>query len=789
MMDTVLNLGPQRRVGRRPRGAHRGRALRLGLLPPASCRCSATSCAGSRASASRRRSPRVKKERGVDARHRARRRRAARADRLQELYRTRPFYDFPTDPREQLTRSDPSRVRLVDGRAGRPVPPHQPASRTTGGRRSTCSRWSTATRARRRAPGWPSAATRSPVRPTPSGDFLPHAQGEDVVSGVRTPRDLSELRDWMPEAARSAHGDPAQARGATTRTCRTPSSRSRRGVCSCCRRGAPSAPRRRPCVRGRRLRGAAADARPRPSRRSTPERSTRSCTRSFDTDARATRCSRAGSRASPGAAKGAIVFTAPEAVEQAADGRRDVILVRPFTEADDVAGFHAAAGILTSEGGKASHAALVARGMGRPAVTGAAASGRRSQGRRGADRRCRPARGRLHRDRRHQRRDHDRRRPAGRGPYRRPVRDGPALGRRAAPGRHTGERGHARGRRAARTEFGAEGIGLCRTEHMFMAADRQPKMRAMIMAGDEAGRRAALDELLPLQQSDFEGLFEAMAGLAGDDSPARPAPARVPARPLRAARGDRARADRPQPATSASSRASSIGCGRSRRPTRCSARAACGWAMMEPEVYEMQVRAIAAGRACGARATGRAPHLEIMIPLVAYERELELVRDLRRVGGRGGGSQLRDRLQRRHDDRAPARVLHRRPDRAPRRLLLVRHQRPHADARSASPATTSRAGSSPATSTRRSSTARPFETIDQPGVGRAGADRRVRRAASARPDLEARRLRRARRRPRVDPLLPRRRARLRELLPVPAADRPRSGRPGGDRRLRARPGG
>ena len=75
--------------------------------------------------------------------------------------------------------------------------------------------------------------------------------------------------------------------------------------------------------------------------------------------------------ASPGAAKGTIVFSAPEAVTAAENGR-DVILVRPFTEADDVAGFHAAKGILTSEGGKASHAALVARGMGRPAVTGAA---------------------------------------------------------------------------------------------------------------------------------------------------------------------------------------------------------------------------------------------------------------------------------------------------------------------------------------------------------------------------------------------------------------------------------
>ena len=104
----------------------------------------------------------------------------------------------------------------------------------------------------------------------------------------------------------------------------------------------------------------------------------------FDSSARFTVLAR-GVPASPGAAKGTIVFTAPEAVEKAHEGE-SVILVRPFTEADDVAGFHAAVGILTSEGGKASHAALVARGMGRPAVTGADDSSR-SAARRDARRR------------------------------------------------------------------------------------------------------------------------------------------------------------------------------------------------------------------------------------------------------------------------------------------------------------------------------------------------------------------------------------------------------------------
>ena len=218
-----------------------------------------------------------------------------------------------------------------------------------------------------------------------------------------------------------------------------------------------------------------------------------------------------GVAASPGAAKGEVVFTAEEAVAAAAQGR-DVILARPFTEADDVAGFHAARGILTSEGGKASHAALVARGMGRPAVVGAGeleidlrartiragdvviAAGERIaiDGSTGAG--------------------HARRRAAGRG--RAAASASSACCGWADEIRRLGVRANADTPADARKalEHGAEGIGLCRTEHMFMAADRQPKMRAMIMARTEPERRAALDELLPLQQADFEGLFAAMPG-------------------------------------------------------------------------------------------------------------------------------------------------------------------------------------------------------------------------------------------------------------------------------------
>ena len=218
-----------------------------------------------------------------------------------------------------------------------------------------------------------------------------------------------------------------------------------------------------------------------------------------------------GVAASPGAAKGAIVFTADDAVQAAEDGR-DVILVRPFTEADDVAGFHAAKGILTAEGGKASHAALVARGMGKPCVSGASAldidlhaktmnvNGTKLS--EGDTITIDGSAGIVTAD------DVPLEEPEVSAQF------DTVLGW-ADELRTLGVRANADTPEDARRarEFGAEGIGLCRTEHMFMAADRQPKMRTMIMAETEQERRTALGELLPHQQEDFEGLFKEMEGL------------------------------------------------------------------------------------------------------------------------------------------------------------------------------------------------------------------------------------------------------------------------------------
>ncbi|MGH2930649.1 MAG: putative PEP-binding protein, partial [Solirubrobacteraceae bacterium] len=181
-------------------------------------------------------------------------------------------------------------------------------------------------------------------------------------------------------------------------------------------------------------------------------------------------------------------------------------------------------------------------------------------------------------------------------------------------------------------ELGARGIGLCRTEHMFMAEERQPKMRAMIMADSTDARREALAELLPLQQSDFEGLFEVMAGL--------PVTVRLLDPPLHeflpnaedlAAHVERARIEDTAelPALERMlDRVHEISEENPMLGTR-----GCRLGILYPEIYEMQVRAILRA----ARAAERAPHPEIMIPLVDYEHELELMRELvERIGDEEG---------------------------------------------------------------------------------------------------------------------------------------------------------
>ncbi|MDX6657749.1 MAG: pyruvate, orthophosphate dikinase, partial [Solirubrobacteraceae bacterium] len=334
-----------------------------------------------------------------------------------------------------------------------------------------------------------------------------------------------------------------------------------------------------------------------------------------------------GVAASPGAASGRIVFTADDAVA-ATD---DVILVRPFTEADDVAGFHAAKGILTSEGGKASHAALVARGMGVPAVTGA------------GDLQIDLQEGTItHGDTVLHEGDHI-------------AIDGttgvvtveevptiePELTEQfstvlgwADQLRKLGVRTNADTPADARKarDFGAEGIGLCRTEHMFFGEDRHQKMVDVILAEDTDSRRASLDELLPLQQGDFQGIFEEMAGLPVTirllDPPLHEF---LPHRSDVQQEVERARIEQSDDLEDLERTLNRVRELEETNPmlgTR-----GCRLGILYPEIYEMQARAIFRAAA----AADNQPELEIMIPLVGYERELELLRGLvERVGGEEG---------------------------------------------------------------------------------------------------------------------------------------------------------
>ncbi|MFN8176234.1 MAG: pyruvate, phosphate dikinase [Solirubrobacteraceae bacterium] len=468
--------------------------------------------------------------------------------------------------------------------------------------------------------------------PEPSGDFLWNAQGEDVVSGVRTPHDLADLAERMPRAhgelleilrtLERHYGDMQDTEFTVedgrlymlqTRSAKRPAQAAVRFAVDAEAEGLLTREQALLTVDASRL-----DSLLLPT---------------FDPGFRY-KVETRGIAASPGAARGEIVLSAEDAKRRAGDGA-DVILVRPFTEADDVAGFHAAKGILTSEGGKASHAALVARGMGRPAVCGAAevivdlAAGTVTIG----DSVLRPARDGAAGDA-----------IAINGSTGEITLDEVPLVEPAMSGelgtvlawsdelRRLGVRANAdTPRDAARARgLGAEGIGLCRTEHMFMAAERTPKVRAMIMAADTAERVAALDELLPLQRADFEGLFEAMAG--------RPVTIRLLDPPLHEflpALGDLERRLGRLEGTgdpelgeleSTLERVRVLEETNPMLGTR-----GCRLGLLYPEIYDMQARAIGEAAAAVRGRIEHPAHLEVMIPLVAYERELELLRA--RVGG------------------------------------------------------------------------------------------------------------------------------------------------------------
>jgi pyruvate,orthophosphate dikinase len=326
-----------------------------------------------------------------------------------------------------------------------------------------------------------------------------------------------------------------------------------------------------------------------------------------------------GLPASPGAASGAAVFDADTAEKRAALGEK-VILVRVETSPEDIHGMHAAQGILTARGGMTSHAAVVARGMGRPCVSGAGAlsidykaramkvgaaevkegdtitiDGSTGEVMLGEVKTVQPEL----------------------------VGDFGTLMAWADKVRRLKIRTNAETPNDCRTarEFGAEGIGLCRTEHMFFDAERITNVRQMILAEDEKGRRAALAKLLPEQRADFEEIFRIMAGL--------PVTIRLLDPPLHEflPHSDEEFA---HVAEAAGSTADVV----KRRVSELQelnpmlGHRGCRLGITYPEIYEMQARAIFEAVVTVAKEAGEAPLPEVMVPLVGTKAELQIIRRL-----------------------------------------------------------------------------------------------------------------------------------------------------------------
>ena len=324
-----------------------------------------------------------------------------------------------------------------------------------------------------------------------------------------------------------------------------------------------------------------------------------------------------GLPASPGAASGEIVFHSEMAEALKAKGR-DVILVRSETSPEDVHGMHAAVGILTARGGMTSHAAVVARGMGRPCVSGAGTlkidtnAGTMRAGVRtfksGDIISIDGSTGRVY---------------AGKAKMLPPQLSGTfaTVMEWADRARRMKIRTNADTPRDARQarSFGAEGIGLCRTEHMFFEEGRILAVREMICAEDEEGRQQALDKLLPVQRADFEELFEIMAGL--------PVTIRLLDPPLHEFL--------PHEDREAAQVAAALGMDLVRLKSRVAELEefnpmlgfrGCRLGIKFPEITRMQVRAIFEAAVNAQKKMGEAVRPEVMIPFVAYRREFDVLR-------------------------------------------------------------------------------------------------------------------------------------------------------------------
>ena len=456
------------------------------------------------------------------------------------------------------------------------------------------------------------------------GEFLVNAQGEDVVAGIRTPQPLSKKSGEpgevsMEEALPGAYAELLAVRDRlerhyldmqdiefTVQQNKVYMLQTRNG--------------KRTAAASLRIAVEMAESgmidRNEAIKRVSPASLDQLLHPMLDPSAARTLMSR-GLPASPGAASGTAVFNADEAEMRAAKGE-SVILVRIETSPEDIHGMHAARGIVTTRGGMTSHAAVVARGMGRPCVAGAGgisvdygAQTLSANGivvRAGETITLDGATGEVF---------------VGSVAMIEPKLSGDfaTLMAWADEVRRMGVRTNAETPLDAETarKFGAEGIGLCRTEHMFFDPARIGAVRQMIMATDTAGRKTALAKLLPFQRQDFSDLFRIMAGL--------PVTIRLLDPPLHEFLPHREE----ELAEVAQGLGTDLDTMRRRLGELAEANPmlghrGCRLGITYPEIYEMQARAIFEGAIAAKRETGLAPIPEIMIPLIATRRELEITR-------------------------------------------------------------------------------------------------------------------------------------------------------------------
>ena len=441
------------------------------------------------------------------------------------------------------------------------------------------------------------------------GEFLINAQGEDVVAGTRTPQPLSELSSQMPQVYEQfqaicdqlePHYRDMQDVEFTVQKSKLWMLQTRNGK----RTGAAAVQ-------------IAVDmaaegliSQEEALLRVTPDQLDQLLHPTFD-DASPKDVIAEGLPASPGAATGQVVFNSAEAETQAAEGQQ-VILVRQETSPEDIGGMDAAQGILTARGGASSHAALVARGMGKCCVAGCesiaidyhqelfTANGKTVK--KGDWISIDGSSGQV---------------MLGQVPTVEPsfssafeTMMGWADDKRRLAVRTNADTPHDS--EVARN-FGAEGIGLCRTEHMFFEGDRIVAVREMILASDEAGRRQALAKLKPMQRLDFEGIFTAMDGL--------PVTIRLLDPPLHEflphepAQQEQMAEEMGVPLSQIEAKITSL-----HEFNPMLGHRGCRLGITYPEIYEMQVEAIFEA-AVNVRAEGVNPLPEIMIPLVGAERE------------------------------------------------------------------------------------------------------------------------------------------------------------------------